>query len=148
MAAIDDVVTTARIGRVPAAVARPLRQVLVPGRHHVPTRFQARYLRALLDGRVRASTAARSRWRPTRASWRPSRARTTPARAAAADRKWAQLRDVDPASRTEVSAWIVEHRLDPVAALHDAATGARRPWPTTHVLLAARKPEGPVPRGG
>jgi SAM-dependent methyltransferase len=47
--------------------------------------------------------------------------------------------EVDPASRPSRNDWIVEHRLAPVASL---ATPDGRPldWPTTHVLLVARRP--------
>ncbi len=47
--------------------------------------------------------------------------------------------DVDPASRAWCNPWIVEHRLDPVASLHDPGSGERLPWPDTHLLLVARR---------
>ena len=46
---------------------------------------------------------------------------------------------VDPASRGIRNDWLVEHRFDPVAHL-EAPDGTTLPWPTTHVLLVARRP--------
>ena len=46
---------------------------------------------------------------------------------------------VDPASRGIRNDWIVEHRFAPTARL-EAPDGTPLPWPTTHVLLVARRP--------
>nr|WP_156609766.1 methyltransferase domain-containing protein [Auraticoccus cholistanensis] len=51
--------------------------------------------------------------------------------------------DVDPASRPWRNEWIVEHRLDPVASLHDPGTGEQLAWPETHVLMVARRRHEP-----
>jgi SAM-dependent methyltransferase len=47
--------------------------------------------------------------------------------------------EVDPASHAWRNDWIVEHRIDPVAALTDLDCRPL-PWPDTHVLLVARRP--------
>ncbi len=47
--------------------------------------------------------------------------------------------EVDAASHAWRNDWIVEHRIDPVAALTDL-DGRPLPWPDTHVLLVARRP--------
>ena len=47
--------------------------------------------------------------------------------------------EVDVASHAWRNDWIVEHRIDPVAALTDL-DGRPLPWPDTHVLLVARRP--------
>lgn len=46
---------------------------------------------------------------------------------------------VDPASRGIRNDWLIEHRFAPVARL-EAPDGTPLPWPTTHVLLVARRP--------
>jgi hypothetical protein len=47
--------------------------------------------------------------------------------------------EVDAASGPSRNDWIVEHRIAPVATLA-AAGGRPLDWPTTHVLLVARRP--------
>lgn len=49
--------------------------------------------------------------------------------------------EVDPASHAWRNDWLVEHRFDPIATLRDAQTGEALPWPDTHVLMVARRPE-------
>ena len=56
---------------------------------------------------------------------------------------------VDAGSAPWRNDWLVEHRLSVGARLADPATGEPVPWPSTHVLLVARRPAEavPAPRG-
>ena len=51
---------------------------------------------------------------------------------------------VDGGSGAWRNDWLVENRLSRGARLTDAATGAAVPWPSTHVLLVARRPAAPL----
>ena len=47
---------------------------------------------------------------------------------------------IDPATRTIVNPWLVEHRFAPVASLRRADDGREVPWFATNVVVVARRP--------